>query len=88
VLGSSKGLSRMGNDGAAGKALPVPGGLTHCSPVRWWSQTVVLARCSPERFSTTSQLWRVRVDGGAPTSLTAANSGQEDDPGFGGESAT
>lgn len=85
VLGSSKGLSLMGNDGAAGKALPVPGELTHCSPVRWWNATVVLARCAPERFSSASQLWRVPVDGGAPTSLTAVNSGQEDDPGFGGD---
>ena len=25
------------------------------------------------------------VDGGTPTALTAVNSGQEDDPGFGGD---
>lgn len=85
VIGTSKGLALMGNDGSAGKALPVPGGLTHCSPVRWWTSTVVLARCAPERFSSTNQLWRVPVDGGIPTPLTAINSGQEDDPGFGAD---
>ena len=31
------------------------------------------------------QLWEVPLDGGAPTALTAVNSGQEDDPGFGGD---
>jgi hypothetical protein len=86
VLGSSKGLALMGNDGTPGKALPVPGKLSACSPVRWWTATVVLAHCDdPVRFSSTGQLWQVPTDGTPPTALTAVNSGQEDDPGFGGD---
>jgi TolB protein len=86
VLGSTKGLALMGNDGTPGKALPVPGNLAACSPVRWWSSTVVLASCSDtERFSHTGQLWQVPVDGTTPTALTAVNSGNGRDPGFNGD---
>jgi hypothetical protein len=86
VLGSSKGLALMGSDGTPGKQLPVPGNLTTCSPVRWWTSTVVLARCSDDnRFSHTIQLWQVPVDGTAPTALTAVNSGGGNDPGFSGD---
>jgi len=46
VLGSTKGLALMGSDGTPGKALPVPGKLSACSPVRWWTSKVVLARCT------------------------------------------
>jgi hypothetical protein len=55
-----------------------------CSPVRWWAPTMVLANCSAEHGSA-RQLWKVPIDGGAPTALTAVNSGQGDDPGFGGD---
>jgi hypothetical protein len=86
VLGSSKGLALMGEDGTPGKVLPVPGKLTACSPIRWWTATVVLARCTDAvRFSSTGQLWQVPVDGTAPTALTAVNSAQGDDPGFRGD---
>jgi len=86
VLGSSKGLALVGNDGTPGKALPVPGELTACSPVRWWTPTTVLARCSDAvRFSSAGQLWLVPVDGTTPTALTAVNSAQGDDPGFRGD---
>lgn len=86
VLGSGKGLALMGNDGTPGTALPVPGKLTDCSPVRWWSPTVVLARCADAvRPSSAGQLWRVPIDGSAPTALTAVNSAQGDDPGFKGD---
>jgi TolB protein len=43
---------------------------------------VVLARCTPEHFSSTTQLWQVPLDGGTPTALTAVNTGQAEDPGF------
>jgi hypothetical protein len=85
VLGSNKGLALMGNNGTPGKTLPVPGKLSACSPVRWWTATVVLANCDdPVHFSSTGQLWQVPVDGTTPTALTAPNSGQHD-PGFGGD---
>lgn len=86
ILGSSKGLALMGNDGTPGTVLPVPGKLTACSPVRWWTSTVVLARCAEAAsFSSAGQLWRVPVDGTTPTALTAVNSAQGDDPGFKGD---
>lgn len=87
VLGSTRGLALMGNDGTPGKELPVPGNLTACSPVRWWTPTtVVLANCTDTaRFSHTGQLWQVPVDGTAPTALTAVNSGTGRDPGFDGD---
>jgi hypothetical protein len=52
--------------------------------VRWWTPAVILVHCSVEQ-SSAGQLWEVPLDGGAPTALTAVNSGQEDDPGFGGD---
>lgn len=87
VLGSTKGLALMGNDGTPGKELPVPGILTACSPVRWWTPaTVVLANCTDTaRYSHTGQLWRVPVDGTTPTPLTAVNSGSGRDAGFDGD---
>jgi TolB protein len=74
VLGTASGLALMGNDGAAGKALPIAG-QKDCSPVRWWDEgtNVALARC--DASSAGSQLWLVPVDGGAPTALTAPNNG-------------
>jgi TolB protein len=85
VLGTSTGLALMDSDGTAGKSLPVPGKLTHCSPVSLWPDSVVLARCAPEHFSSTTQLWQVPLDGGTPTALTAVNAGQAEDPGFAGD---
>ena len=52
-----------------------------CSPVRWWTPTVILTHCTRER-SSANQLWQVPLDGGAPIALTAVNSGQQHDPGF------
>ncbi|WP_085185192.1 hypothetical protein [Mycobacterium sp. IEC1808] len=86
VLGAVDGLALMGSDGTPGKQLPVPGNLTVCSPVRWWTSTVVLANCTDTgRFSHTGQLWQVPVDGTTPTALTAVNSGNGRDPGFSGD---
>jgi TolB protein len=74
----------MGNDGSIIRTLPAPMANAVCSPVRWWTPTVILAHCTRERSSAT-QLWEVPIDGGTPTALTAVNSGQHDDPGFGGD---
>jgi hypothetical protein len=86
VLGTANGLALMGSDGTPGKQLPVPGNLTVCGPVRWWTSTMVLASCTDTaRFSHTRQLWRVPLDGTTPTGLTAVNSGGGRDPGFDGD---
>ncbi|HTI77382.1 MAG TPA: hypothetical protein VL634_20455 [Mycobacterium sp.] len=71
-----------GTDGKIVRTLRTPMQKAHCSPVRWWSASVVLANC---RNDAGGQLWEVPLDGGTPTALTAVNSGQEDDPGFGGD---
>jgi TolB protein len=73
----------MGNDGRIIRTLPTPMLNADCAPMRWWTPTVVLAGCSAEHGSA-HQLWKIPIDGGAPTALTAAHSGQGDDQGFGG----
>jgi TolB protein len=84
VLGTGSGLTLMGNDGAAGKALPIAG-QKDCAPMRWWDSdsTIALARCSS---SAGSQLWRVPIDGGTPTAVTAPNKGDHG-PDYGDVSA-
>jgi TolB protein len=79
---SDDSLVVMGNDGKIVRTLPTPMKDAECSPVRWWTPTVVLAHCTAEHGSA-RQLWKVPIDGGTPTALTAANSGDESDPGFG-----
>jgi hypothetical protein len=79
VLGATNGMVVMGNDGVVGRQLPAPGPLTGCSPVRWWTSTVILAHCSKYP---SSQLWQVPLGGGAPTALTAVNTVPKD-PGYG-----
>jgi TolB protein len=81
VLGTSTGLVLMGNDGTVGSTLSIPG-QTDCRPSRWWDgklNTTVLATCDAAGTSAsrTSRLWLVPIDGGAPTALTAPNSGQQ-----------
>lgn len=71
VFGTNSGLVMVGNDGVVGKPLPVPG-VSECSPVRSWTSSVVLARCDIGEFpDRASQLWRVPLDGGAPTEHAA-----------------
>lgn len=84
VVGASNGLALLSNDGASGKELPLPNAL-RCSPVRWWSSTVVLAWCGVERYVSAGQLWQIPVDGAAPTALTAVNAGMGTAPGFAGD---
>jgi hypothetical protein len=70
----------MRNDGVVVRQVPSPGG--HCDLVRWWTPTVILANCTADSGG---QLWQVPLDGGAPTAITAVNSGHGDDPGFQGD---
>jgi TolB protein len=74
----------MGNDGGVVRKLPVPMANAMCGPIKWWTPGSILVRCSAQHGSA-SQLWQLPLDGSAPTPITAVNSGQEDDPGFGGD---
>jgi hypothetical protein len=79
VLGTNAGLALMGNDGTPGATLPVPA-QGYCQPLRWWDApgTTVLASCGSKDDAYTSSLWRVPIDGSAPTALTAPNNGSND----------
>jgi TolB protein len=70
-------------EGSVVATLPSPMPNAYCSAVKWWQPTVILASCHSEHGSG-SQLWEVPLVG-APTALTAVNSGQGEDPGFGGD---
>ena len=64
--------------GVRGSTLSIPG-QSDCSPVRWWDgapETTVLANCTSSDSWYTSSLWRVPIDGGTPTALTAPNNGK------------
>jgi hypothetical protein len=78
VLGMADGLALMGNDGTAGKTLPITGA-QDCAPTRWWeANSTVVARClghGPAR------LWLVPISGEPPTALTAPLNGQGPDYG-------
>jgi TolB protein len=86
VLGTASGLAVMGNDGTLGKTLPIPGE-RDCTPTRWWDtgSAIVVARCHGPNYDY-SRLWLVPIDGGTPTTLSAANTGQ-DGPDLGDETA-
>ncbi|MBB3753101.1 TolB protein [Mycolicibacterium sp. BK634] len=80
---SDNSLVLMTNDGTVTKTLPAPMPKALCGPVKWWTPGSILVHCTVER-SSANQLWEVPLDGGAPTPITAVNSGQEDN-GFGGD---
>jgi hypothetical protein len=82
ITKSDNSLVVMGNDGKIIRTLPSPMAEAECSPVRWWTALVILARCTNDAGG---QLWKVPVDGAPATALTAVNSGQGDDPGFSGD---
>lgn len=77
VVNAPAGIDVVSNAGGVISRLRVPavnksGG---CSPVRWWSATVVLARCGVNGVTDGSRLWLVPVSGDAPTALTAVRDG-------------
>lgn len=80
---SDNSLVVMDNNGSIIRTLPVPMQKAYCAPVKWWKPAVFLAHCSAEGGSG-EQLWEVPLDGGKPTTLTAFNSVQGNDPGFEG----
>jgi TolB protein len=82
IARSDNSLVVMGNDGSIVRTLPTPMPKAMCSPVKWWAPDVVLTHCAAEG-SGAEQLWKVPVDGGQPTALTAVNT-LDDAPGFQG----
>jgi hypothetical protein len=68
VMGGANGLAIVDNgSGAVVSQLPIaPKGDTFCSPLRWWSATVVLASCAANG----GQLWEFPVNGETPRALT------------------
>ncbi|TXH21981.1 MAG: hypothetical protein E6R06_18480 [Mycobacterium sp.] len=73
----------MGNDGAVGRVLPVPMSGAVCRTTRWLAPTDFVASCTAQK-SAGSQLWKVPLDGSAPTALTALNNAKNE-PGFDGD---
>jgi hypothetical protein len=71
VLGTDNGLVVVGKDGAVVRQLPMPAPTNSCSPVRWWTSSVILATCvPPQNVDMGVRLWQVPLAGGAPTALT------------------
>jgi len=77
VLATSAGLELVSNGGTPITALPIPANAAYCIPQRWWDATTVLAECE----SALPRLWLVPLSGAAPTALTAALTGQDQDLG-------
>ncbi|KAB7754099.1 MULTISPECIES: hypothetical protein [Mycobacteriaceae] len=73
----------MGNDGTVGRVLPVPMPGAVCRTTRWLAPTDFVASCTAQK-SAGSQLWKVPIDGSAPTALTAVNNAKNE-PGFDGD---
>jgi TolB protein len=82
VARSDNSLVVMGNDGAIIRTLPTPMPKAMCSPVKWSAPGVILTHCDIERGGG-EQLWKVPLDGGQPTALTAVNT-HDNAPGFEG----
>jgi hypothetical protein len=71
VLGTDNGMVVVSNDGAVVRQLPMPAPTNSCSPVRWWTSTVILAACvTPQSVDMGMRLWQVPLAGGGPTALT------------------
>lgn len=78
VVDAPAGLDVVSNTGGVISRIRVPavnksGG---CIPARWWSATVVLARCGVNGTINGTRLWLVPVSGAAPTALTAVRDGK------------
>jgi TolB protein len=71
VLGTDHGMVVVSNGGMVVRQLPMPAPASSCSPVRWWTSTVILATCvTPQSVDMGMRLWQVPLAGGAPTALT------------------
>jgi TolB protein len=81
VPGTVNSLVVLTKQGSIIAKLPSPMPKAECEPVKWWQPTVILTLCYAAQNSA-RQLWKLPLDGGTPTALTAANSEWEHDPGF------
>jgi TolB protein len=73
VMGATKGLAIVGNDGSIVSRIRIPG-TVNCQPVHWWSADVALVMCSQTQNGPATQgiYWTVPISGGAPTELPEA----------------
>jgi TolB protein len=81
VLGASKGLALVANDGTVIRQLPTSGA---CDPQKWWTAAVVLASCTQAPTSpdgATTRLWLVPISGATPTPFESANPDPQTDLG-------
>jgi hypothetical protein len=65
------GLNLISNNGSVIRKLPVPGAKFGCNPVRWWSNSTILASCYDISHGGW-RLWLVPASGARPTALTPA----------------
>ena len=71
----------MRDNGSIVRILAAPMSEATCSSAGWWSASVFLARCTVENTAA-QQFWKVPLDGGTPTALTALNPVDDRDPRF------
>jgi TolB protein len=79
VVSSPSGLRLVTNAGHTVRVLRAGYGKAGCQPVRWWNSRAVLAACA-EKATGRTQLWRVPVGGGSPSTLTPWRHGTWPDP--------
>ncbi len=79
VVSSPSGLRLVTNAGHTVRVLRAGYGKAGCQPVRWWNSRAVLAACA-EKATGRTQLWRVPVGGGSPSTLTPWRHGTGPDP--------
>lgn len=81
VVNGTTGVDLLSNTGGVVRSLTVPSITRNsCTPVRWWSASVVLVSCLP-KSTPVAQLWLVPVSGAAPTALTPVRNGKGPDLG-------
>jgi hypothetical protein len=79
VASSPGGLRLVTTAGRTIRVLRAGYGKAGCQPVRWWNSRAVLAACA-EKATGRTQLWRVPVSGGSPSTLTPWRHGTRPDP--------
>ena len=78
VLGATRGLAMVANDGQVLRPLTIPSGepgavFADCEPVRWWDAATLVVQCSGS-----TGLWLVPTDGSPPRGLTRNETGTVD----------
>lgn len=78
AVGTTAGVELVSNTGRPIRSLPAPASRSHCTPLRWWTASELLASCIPSTTSI-SQLWMFPASGAAPAALTASPAAPGDD---------